>query len=146
MKVFYQFTSRCLAYVVCLSLIFFNIPQANATKLPTSLEKKQVQLINKIAKGYSSKFCNAIGIGVSKEGALVLAINENKKAKFNPSLWSELLLSGKKNMTIIDQDEINESIAAEIILTCGKAIGYSGEKGKNEFKDYFLSTKQKLDQ
>ena len=104
----------------------------------------QSKLIEKVAKGYSSKFCNAIGIGISKEGAMRLAISENKKAKFNPSLWRELLVSGDKNLVAIDPDEIYTSVSSEIIYNCGNAIGLSGYEGINNLKDSFISISQEM--
>ncbi len=99
---------------------------------------KLYALQEKIAKSYSNKFCNAIGIGISKEGATRLTINENKESKFNPSLWFELASSGKTNIELIDQDELAELISNRIIKDCGLAIGLSGQKGVESFKSFFI--------
>ncbi len=103
-------------------------------------------LKQKVAKGYSNKFCNSIGIGISKEGATRLTINENLESKFNPSLWFELASSGKKNLEKIDPDELADQISERIINDCGYAIGLNGRKGIDEFKDYFLSIKREMDE
>ena len=55
-------------------------------------ERSIAQISNKIAKNYSKKFCNAIGIGLSKESALKLAIRENQDLKFNPTLLMHITI------------------------------------------------------
>lgn len=113
----------------------------------TALEVKNQEIIGleeKIAKGYSSKFCNAIGIGLSTEAATRLTINENKNPKFNPSLWLELTLSGEKNLSKVDQNLIPEIVSSYIIRDCGYPIGLSGEEGIKAYKDYFISIQREL--
>ena len=106
--------------------------------------EKITNLKQKVAKGYSNKFCNSIGIGVSKEGATRLTINENMESKFNPSLWFELASSGKKNLEKIDPDQLATEISATIISDCGYAIGLNGQQGIDEFKEYFLTIKNEV--
>ena len=102
-------------------------------------------LEQKIAASYSNKFCNSIGIGISPEGATRLTIKENQESKFNPSLWIELASSGKKNLDLINQDELDEIISTKVVQDCGSAIGLSGQKGADEFKIYFNSIKKEMD-
>ncbi len=113
-----------------------------------ALETKEINKITslqkRIAKNYSGKFCNGIGIGISKEGAARLAISENKEAKFNPSLWFELASSGKENLKKINQDELDEQISKRIVDDCGGAIGLSGQKGVNTFKEYLINIRNDM--
>ena len=106
---------------------------------------KAIILQEKVAKGYSDKFCNGIGIGISKEGATRLAIAENMESKFNPSLWFELATSGKSNLEKIDKDKLAETISLNVIANCGNAIGLSGQKGVDHFKSYFISIRKEME-
>ncbi len=120
------------------------IVPANAIAIDTISTDKLTNLQEKVAKGYSSKFCNGIGMGISKEGATRLTINENSKSKFNPSLWFELASSGEKNLDQIDQDQLAEIISMQIIEDCGYALNLSGQKGVEQFKDYFISIRDEV--
>ena len=135
---------------ILLNLILFSfllllaIPQrtiASDSINPNKLNKLQ----ERIAKGYSDKFCNGIGIGISKDGAARLAISENKESKFNPLLWFELALSGEENIEKIDQDELSYMISNKVINSCGSAIGLTGQKGVESFQEYFISIKKEIE-
>ena len=102
-------------------------------------------LQEKIAKSYASKFCNGIGMGISKEGSARLTINENKESKFNPSLWFELARSGKNNLEKVDQEKVLELLSTKIVRDCGGAIGLSGQEGIESFKTYFYDLKNEID-
>ncbi len=102
-------------------------------------------LQEKVAKGYSDKFCNGIGMGISKEGAMRLTINENRESKFNPSLWFELISSGKENLEKIDEDRLAEVISRQIVNECGPAIGLSGQEGSDLFYNYFISVRDEIE-
>ena len=77
------------------------------TNVQSSVNKVQ----EKVANGYAKKFCNAIGIGLSKESALKLSIRENESPSFNPSLWTELAFSGQENI-----DDIDEVTTGNVVL------------------------------
>lgn len=135
---------------ILLNLILFSfllllaIPQrtiASDSINPNKLNKLQ----ERIAKGYSDKFCNGIGIGISKDGAARLAISENKESKFNPLLWFELASSGEENIEKIDQDELSYMISNKVINSCGSAIGLTGQKGVESFQEYFISIKKEIE-
>ena len=128
-----------------ISLIIVIIQPSEVIALEVQSSEKISMLKQKVAKGYANKFCNSIGIGISKEGATRLTINENMESKFNPSLWFELASSGKKNREKIDPDKLADKISAQIVNDCGYAIGLNGKKGINEFKEYFLSIKDEIE-
>ena len=98
--------------MVCIFMLIDHPTQVIASE--TNNSKSIINLQEKIAKGYSSKFCNSIGIGLSKEGATRLSIIENQKSRFNPSLWTELLSSGDNNLKQINEDELAEVISKRI--------------------------------
>lgn len=106
---------------------------------------KLISLQNKIAKGYSNKFCNSIGMGISKEGATRLTIAENKDSKFNPSLWFELVSSGKSNLDQINKNELTDEISKTIVNDCGRVLGFSGQQGVDDFKSYFINIRDEME-
>ena len=128
--------------MVCIFILIDHPRQVIASE--TNNSKSIINLQEKIAKGYSSKFCNSIGIGLSKEGATRLSIIENQKSRFNPSLWTELLSSGDNNLKQINEDELAEVISKRILYDCGNAIGLSGLKGIEDFKTYFITIRDEM--
>ena len=131
-----------LLYMSSMMLFFIQPNQVMASEIHSSAKINNLE--QKVAKGYSNKFCNGIGIGISKEGATRLTINENMESKFNPSLWFELASSGKKNLEKIDPEQLAYQISATIISDCGYAIGLTGQKGIDDFKQYFLTIKHQI--
>ncbi len=135
---------------ILLNLILFSfllllaIPQRTIASDSIN-QNKLNKLQERIAKGYSDKFCNGIGIGISKDGAARLAISENKESKFNPLLWFELASSGEENIEKIDQDELSYMISNKVINSCGSAIGLTGQKGVESFQEYFMSIKKEIE-
>ncbi len=99
----------------------------------TPKEEQITKLEKKISKGYSRKFCNAIGMGMSKESSLRLAIEENSNPMFNSSLWMELAISGDKNINDVEENKLVKLISTEVVETCGYPLQLSGEKGIKEF-------------
>ena len=71
---------------------------------PTPLELK-------VAKGYSGKFCNGIAMGLTQQSALKIAIAENRKPSFNPSLWTAVI-SNDKQLESIDENKIASLVAS----------------------------------
>ncbi len=129
-----------LTKIIISSIIisFFTFtPALQAEKLVTPQEVIKIE--NKIAKNYAGKFCNALAIGVSRDGAARLAIAENAEAKFNPGLWSELIFSGEDKINKVDDTRLIKRITEEIYDKCGYASGFSGREGYQEFNEYFLN-------
>ena len=121
----------CLTYTSCVD-----------TVKAVDLTKESV-IQNKIAKNYSKKFCNAIGIGLSTESAARLAINENKNPKFNSSLWVDIAFSGEEAVKENDTQKLFELISMNIVNDCGPAIDLYSKEDIDNFTEYFLSLKEK---
>jgi len=113
---------------VCSTLIIFHAERTYA------LGSDDNNLIKKVSKSYTKKFCNAIGFGLSKESAMDFSIAENKQA-FN----------NKKNINFISKELLAEEIASSVIETCGYPINLFGEKGIQEFKSYYLAKDKELE-
>ena len=90
-------------------------------------------LLKKVSMSYTKKFCNAIGFGLSKESAMNFSIKENNQV-FNK----------RKNFNNINKDLLSEKIAIGVIEKCGYPINLTGEKGIQEFKNYYLSKDYEL--
>ncbi len=111
--------------------IFIVLIQGTGTAIAD--ENKSEVIEAKIAKGYSDKFCNALGMGMSKESALKLTILENSKASFNPSLWLELTFSGEKNIAQVNDESMVKEVANNVYMDCGYPIGIKNEEDIEEF-------------
>ena len=122
-----------LIYIFLITLFFLTMP-VSTNALQSESEKQIEELSTKIAKDYTNKFCNGIGFGLSKSSAITFTINENKQT-----------FSKKKNIDKINQSDLASQIAYRVIDKCGSPIGLSGQQGQNEFKEFFLAYKEKLE-
>ena len=102
-------------------IIFFN---------PITVKAKEIDysnLIKKVTKDYTKKYCNAIGFGLSKESAMNFSIEENRQVFMN-----------KKGINDLDKEKLAEEIAISVIENCGYPLNMSGQKDIEEFKNYYL--------
>ena len=91
-------------------------------------ENKYPDLIEKISKDYTRKFCNSIGFGLSKESAMKFSMSENKK-----------IFEKRKGIQNIDKVLLANKIGIEVIDSCGYQLDLYGDKGIEEFANYYLS-------
>jgi len=115
-------------------LMFSPLPLHASAPSASQIEPNEFQI--RIAKGYSSKFCNAIAMGMTKESSLMLAISENEQLYYNPSLWFDLFFSGDRDKEHIDDNVIKSRVASDVINTCGGSINYTGFKGQMLFEQF----------
>ena len=97
------------------------------TEVLLALDSDSSILIEKVSKSYTKKFCNAIGFGLSKESAMNFSIEENKQ-----------VFQKRKDMKDINKELLAEKIAFYVVEKCGYPINLFGEKGVQEFKNYYL--------
>jgi len=88
-------------------------------------------LIKKVSQSYTKKFCNSIGFGLSKESAMNFSLKENNQ-----------VFKKRKEFNNIDKELLAEEIAIAVIEKCGYPINLSGDKGIEEFKNYYLAKEQ----
>ena len=86
------------------------------------------ELIDKISKDYTKKFCNSIGFGLSKESAMNFSISENKK-----------VFEKRKGIENIDKKLLANKIANSVFVGCGYELDLHGENDVDEFANYYLS-------
>ena len=110
-------------FVILITNIFFI-----QTDIAYSLEAKDSNLIEKISKDYTKKFCNSIGFGLSKESAMRFSFSENKE-----------IFKNRKGIQNIDQELLSQKIASSVIDGCGYQLNLYGEKDIEEFANYYLS-------
>ena len=121
---FRKINSRLFAFIV---LIFSTLFIFHTDELYAS-ESVDSNLIKKVSRSYTKKFCNSIGFGLSKESSMNFSLKENNQV-FNK----------RKNFENINKEALAEEIAIGVIEKCGYPIKLSGEKGIMEFKNYYLS-------
>ena len=98
------------------------------TDIVYSLEAKDSNLIEKISKDYTKKFCNSIGFGLSRESAMKFSFSENKE-----------IFKNRKGIKNIDKELLAQKIASSVIDGCGYQLNLYGEKDIEEFANYYLS-------
>ena len=117
------------------SLFLFFILTTNIffiqTDIAYSLEAKDSNLIEKISKDYTKKFCNSIGFGLSRESAMNFSFSENKE-----------IFKNRKGIQNIDQELLSQKIASSVIDGCGYKLNLYGEKDIEQFANYYLSIEQ----
>ena len=97
-----------LIFVFLFLLCAFNL-KVNALTI-----KQNDQLIERIAKDFSRKFCNGVGFGLSQESAVSFAMKENIA-----------IFKNKKGIENIDTKAINEKISISVIDECGYPLSLS---------------------
>ncbi len=115
---------RLFVFVLIINIISIDTHLA----LASDLNSDSLNFIKKVSKSYTNKFCNSIGFGLSKESAMKFSIEENKK-----------VFKNKKEMNNVNKELLAEEIAIAVVEKCGYPINLSGEKGIQEFKDYYIS-------
>ena len=86
------------------------------------------KLIQKITKDYTSKFCNSLAFGLSKESAMAFSNKENN-----------LIFKKKKGFDQIDTEIIANKISISVVENCGYLINLKGEVGVKEFEKDYIS-------
>ncbi len=143
-KIFNQNKIGIHLLISTLVVLILNIYPTRAIALDNRSPQNISSLERKIAKSYSGKFCNAIAMGVSEDGALAMAVAENLDPSFNPGLWLELILSGDKNVKEVEQNNVTNLASTYVIRDCGYPIGLSGEQGHDEFMARLTSKIEEL--
>ena len=109
-------------FIICSTLFGIQVEVLNAQ------ETDSYVFVKKVSESYTKKFCNAVGFGLSKESAMNFSIEENKQ-----------VFKKKKEFNNINKLLLAEEIAISVVEKCGYPINLNGEKGIQEFKNYYLS-------
>ncbi|MFL0772587.1 MAG: hypothetical protein AB8B16_07465 [Prochlorococcus sp.] len=141
MKNFKNFLSKSMSGVALFALIVLVFSTAFplntlAFEVVNTDEANPIEV--KVAKGYSNKFCNGIAMGLTKQSALNIAIAENSKPSFNPSLWTALV-SNDKQLETIDKEKLPALAVSMVARDCGDPIGLNKQAELDEFAADFTS-------
>ena len=112
------FSNFCL--IVC--SFFFVFWSFNLEVNALSIEKSD-ELIEKIAKDFSTKFCNGVGFGLSQTSAVDFALKENMA-----------IFKKKKGIENIDAKAIAEKVFISVGDKCGYSLNLSGDQWEIAFK------------
>ena len=107
------------------SLIIFGLSVAFSTfssEVQASAIKQNDELIERIARDFSKKFCNGVGFGLSQESAVNFAMKENM-AIFNK----------KKGFENIYNKAIVEKVSIAVVDKCGYPLNLSEDQWGNTF-------------
>ena len=116
----------------CCSFIFIFISIFGSFNLITfaNTDKQNDQLIEKISRDFTKKFCNGIGFGLSKESAMNFADKENS-----------LTFQKRNGVNELNKKLLANKIAYSVIDTCGYPLELKGEDGVLEFEKEYNSMK-----
>ena len=118
----------CLALQVVFFLNPLKVEALNTSDPSVSL------LQNRISNNFSTKYCNAIQNGFSKDEAMKSAIIKTENIisfSYNPQKkW-------------IEKDDLANQISLQVVNNCGWSFGLIGKEGVNYFKSYFLEIYEK---
>jgi len=108
---------------ICLILISFSMVfgMFNLDLKALTINKND-QLITRIAKDFSKKYCNGIGFGLSQESAMNFAMKEN------------MAIFKKKGLESIDKKLIAEKMASTVIDKCGYSLNLSDNEWNSSFE------------
>ena len=114
-----RFFSLCCLIICFFFFVFwpFN-SQLNALNI-----KKNDELIERISKDFSTKFCNGVGFGLSEESAVNFAMKENMA-----------IFKKKKGIENIDAKAIAEKVIISVGDKCGYSLNLSGDQWEMAFK------------
>ena len=121
------FISFLLAFLVVFSL--FDLKTADASFI------KNDQLIDRISKDFTRKFCNSVGFGLSKESAMTFANKENN-----------MIFKKKKGIDSLDKQLIAKKIATSVVETCGYPLDLKGEEDIIDFEKDYLAMNSSIHQ
>ena len=91
-------------------------------------DKQNNQLIEKVSKDFTKKFCNGIAFGLSKESAMNFAYKENN-----------LIFQDKKGSQNLNKELIASNIAISVVENCGYPINLKGQEGIKIFEEDYLA-------
>ena len=90
--------------------------------------KEDNQLIEKVSKDYTKKFCNSIAFGLSKDSAMKFSYKENN-----------LIFKKKKDFDSLNKSEVANKIATSVIESCGYIVNLRGDDGIENFKNDYIA-------
>tara|TARA_B100000214_G_C23924398_1_gene607608 strand:+ start:488 stop:874 length:387 start_codon:yes stop_codon:yes gene_type:complete len=123
-----RYLNKIFSLFIIFILVIGPIIIKSEKAIGSELSKDQSNFIKKFSKSYTNKFCNSIAFGLSKESAMVFSIEENKK-----------VFNRKKQLESVNKELLAEEIAISVVEKCGLPLNLFGERGIQDFKNFYLS-------
>ena len=117
-----RFRNRFFSAFSLIIFVFSVVFSSFGSEVKASAIKQNDELIERIARDFSKKFCNGVGFGLSQESAVNFAMKENM-AIFNK----------KKGFENIDKKEIVEKVSIAVVDKCGYPLNLSEDQWGNTF-------------
>ena len=118
-----KFQNRFLSAFSLLIFVFSVLFSSFSSEVKASAIKENDQLINRIAKDFSKKFCNGVGFGLSQESAVNFAMKENIA-----------IFKKRKGIENIDSKDIVEKVSFSVIDKCDYSLNLSENQWELAFK------------
>ena len=115
-----RFRNRFLSAFSLIIFVSSVIFSSFVSDVKASTIKQNDELIQRIARDFSKKFCNGVGFGLSQESAVNFAMKENM-AIFNK----------KKGFENIDKKAIVEKVSIAVVDKCGYPLNLSEDQWGN---------------
>ncbi len=106
--------TRFPSFFFSIMVAFFFVFESFDLEVNALTVKQNDELIGRIAKDFSKKFCNGVGFGLSEESAVNFAMKENM-AIFN----------NKKGIENIDTKSLVEKVSLSVVDKCGYPLSLS---------------------
>ena len=117
-----RFRNRFFSAFSLIIFFFYVVFSSFCSEVNASAINQNDELIQRIARDFSKKFCNGVGFGLSQESAVNFAMKENM-AIFNK----------KKGFENIDNKAIVEKVSIAVVDKCGYPLNLSEDQWGNTF-------------
>ncbi|WP_413391428.1 hypothetical protein [Prochlorococcus marinus] len=109
-----RFRNRFFSVFFIIIFVFFVVFSSFDLEVNALSVKQNDELIERIAKDFSKKFCNGVGFGLSQESAVNFAMKENMA-----------IFKNKKGIENIDANSIAEKVSITVVDKCGYQLNLS---------------------
>ena len=109
-----RFRNRFLSVFFIITFVFSIVFSSFDLEVNALSVKQNDELIERIAKDFSKKFCNGVGFGLSQESAVNFAMKENMA-----------IFKNKKGIENIDANSIAEKVSITVVDKCGYQLNLS---------------------
>ena len=110
-----------ITFVFCLVFGSFNL------ELNALTNNQNDQLIERISKDFSKKFCNGVAFGLSEESAMNFAIKENSAIFYK-----------KRGIENVEKEILAESVSIKIVDKCGYQLNLLDEQWVAKFQEAYF--------
>ena len=118
-----RFRNRFFSAFSLIIFVFSVVFSSFGSEVKASAIKQNDELIERIARDFSKKFCNGVGFGLSQESAVNFAMKENMA-----------IFKNKKGIENIDANSIAEKVSIMVVDKCGYQLNLSEDDWGDTFE------------